>query len=250
MSLFAPDQVIIVTGASSGIGLACARECVKQGASVIANARNHERLENAKENCLAPERWHNEPLDLVKEIENLPQWLAGLRQKFGRFWGLLHCAGQSRIDSIMGFDLAEARQHLEMNFFAPLQLAKGFSDRRNYQKGACMIFLASIAAIYPEKGLLLYASGKAALVAAIKSLSQELASRDLRANCISPASIRTPMLESALLNMGASWLAREEARYPLGFGDPQDVANLACFLLSDKAGWITGQNFPLTGGAF
>lgn len=250
MSLFAGSQIILVTGASSGIGLACAMEANAQGAVIIANGRNSQKLRDAREHCAYPEHWHNESLDLYAEIDNLQIWLEELRKKYGQFYGLVHCAGVGSFDSLAGIDLEEARNHFDMNFFVPLMLAKSFSDRRNCRPGASMLFIASIAGVHPEKGHILYGSAKSALITAVKVISQELANRGIRANAISPGSIETPLLESTLTSIGPKYLAEQRSRYPFGFGKPDDVANLACFLLSGKARWITGQNFILSGGAY
>lgn len=250
MRLFSQEQHILVTGASSGIGRACALLCNTLGASVIASGRNEERLQEAQATCSRPDLWHNEVKDLQAGIEDLPKWIGELRRKYGRFWGLIHAAAEGRLDSISYFELAEARSHLELNFLVPMQLAKGFSDRRNFAKGGAMLFLSSASAVYPEKGHCLYGAAKAALATAMKAVSQEMAPKGLRVHCLAPGWIRTPMLEAAKRNMGESYAVKEEDRYPLGFGEPEDVAGMAVFLLSDKARWITGQNFVLGGGCY
>lgn len=250
MSLFDASQIILVTGASSGIGAACALECLAQGAAVIASGRRKEKLDQTgKESCV-PSNWHSEPFNLVSGIREIPLWIESIRKKYGKLYGLVHAAGEGTIDSIAGIDLKAAYSHFNINFFAPLMLAKSFSDRRNCAKKASMIFISSIAGIYPEKGHVLYGSAKAALATAIKAISHELAPRGIRANCISPALIQTPLLDKALATMGSQYLENERARYPLGFGQPVDVASLASFLLSSRSEWITGQNFIMDGGAY
>ena len=113
-----------------------------------------------------------------------------------------------------------------------------------------MLFLSSVSAVHPEKGHCLYGAAKAALAAAMKAVSRETALKGLRVHCLAPGWIRTPMLDAAKENMGESFAAQEESRYPLGFGEPEDVAWMAAFLLSDKARWITGLNFVLGGGCY
>ena len=129
-------------------------------------------------------------------------------------------------------------------------LAKGFADRRNYQRGGAMLFLSSAAAVHPEKGHCLYGAGKAALAAAMQAVSQEVAPAGLRVHCLAPGLVRTPMLDTSVQNLGESYLSAQEAAYPLGLGRPEDVAFMAAFLLSDKAAWISGQNFVLAGGRY
>ena len=112
----------------------------------------------------------------------------------------------------------------------------------------------AVAAFFGGMVLLLRAlwagANMAALAAAMRAVSQEMAPRGLRVHCLAPGWIRTPMLETAIEHMGESYAAREKERYPLGIGEPEDVARMAAFLLSDKARWITGQNFVLGGGCY
>lgn len=250
MKLFDPGQHILVTGASSGIGRACALLCNELGASVIASGRDVPRLRDAQEHCAAPERWHTEPQDLHAAMAELPAWVAQLRQRYGRLWGLVHAAGEGHLDSIAAFDLEEAQRHLEINFLVPMQLAKGFADKRTYARGGAMLFLASASGVFPEKGHCVYGAAKAALTTAMRAVSQEVAPRGLRVHCLAPGWVRTPLLENARQSMGDGYVERETARYPLGLGEPADIAWMAAFLLSDKARWITGQNFVLGGGCY
>ena len=248
MGLFDKEQLILVTGASSGIGRACAHELIREGATVVASGRDARKLEEAGASSPDPQRWHSAPLDLAGNIDRLADWLGEQRQKHGKFHGLLHAAGELVFDSLEGLTPDQARRHFELNFLAPVFLARAFARQENSHDNSSLVVLASISGEHPEKGLLLYGSAKAALIAAVKAMSQEISSRGLRANCVSPAMIDTPMLDGMRARLGDDYMRREIARYPLGLGKPGDVANLACFLLSQKASWITGQNFTMDGG--
>ena len=83
-----------------------------------------------------------------------------------------------------------------------------------------------------------------------QAVSQEVAPAGLRVHCLAPGLVRTPMLDTSVQNLGESYLSAQEAAYPLGLGRPEDVAFMAAFLLSDKAAWISGQNFVLAGGRY
>ena len=84
MSLFSSMQHILVTGASSGIGQACALLCNKLGANVIACGRNEASLREAQARCQAPERWHIAILDLCEAIDDVPRWISSLRKEYGQ----------------------------------------------------------------------------------------------------------------------------------------------------------------------
>ena len=247
---FTAQEVVLVTGASSGIGARIAAMCVDRGATVLAVGRNRERLAAAREATTAPERWISLVKDLADAPETLPQWITGLSRTHGKLWGLVHCAGIAIMDTLRTFDLNQSREIFDINFNVPLLLSKGMADRRVHSKGGAIVFLASVSGVYPEKGHLLYGAAKAALVAAAKSLSQEVAPAGLRVNCISPGIVDTPMEKAAEAFMGPHYREDQLRQYPLGFGQPEDVAEMAVFLLSPRARWITGQNFILAGGRY
>lgn len=248
--MFKTEQIILVTGASSGIGRAIATECADSGATVLACGRDEGRLNNARMACSTPERWISIPRDLCQDMTDLPQWLRQLADEHGRIWGMAHCAGAAIMDCLRSYDSETASKLFDLNFNASMLLAKGFADRRVHQKGGAMIFVASVAGVYPEKGHLLYGALKAALIAAVKSISQEVASIGLRANCVSPGIVDTPMQCAAEEVMGECYRAAQLKNYPFGFGQPADVSGMVTFLLSTRARWISGQNFILDGGRY
>lgn len=248
--MFTKEQTVLVTGASSGIGRSTALRLNELGATVLASGRSVERLEAARQQAVFPACWHNEPHDLLEHMETLPQWVTMLRQKHGKLWGLVHAAGEGIMDSLQLYDLASARRHFDINFHVPMLLAKGFADRRNFVKGGAILFLGSSSVVYPEKGHLLYGAAKSALTTAAKVISQEMAQRSLRVHCLAPGIIDTSLQQAAESFMGPHYREEQLARYPLGFGRPEDVGHMTAFLLSDQARWITGQNFVLGGGCY
>lgn len=248
--MFSPDQRILVTGASSGIGRAIALACVARGATVLACGRHAGRLAEARDQAAAPERWISVERDFSQDMEGIPAWLRGLAAEHGKLFGLAHAAGTGIMDTIQLYELDTARAYFDLNFHVPLLLAKGFADRRAALRGGAMCFMTSASAVYPEKGHLLYGAAKAALACAAKSISQELAPRGIRVHCLAPGIVETPMEAAAEAMMGTGYREEQEAAYPLGFGRPEDVAAMAAFLLSDEARWITGQNFVLAGGRY
>lgn len=247
---FTAEDVILVTGASSGIGASIARLCVERGATVLAVGRDSGRLASAREAAAAPGRWTSLVRDLADQPEGLEDWVRGLAKNHGRLWGLVHCAGIAVMDTLRTFDLAQSRELFDINFNVPLLLSRAMADRRVHARGGAIVFLASVSGVFPEKGHLLYGAAKAALLAAAKSISQETAASGLRVNCISPGIVDTPMEKAAEAFMGPHYREAQLAQYPLGFGQPEDVAEMAVFLLSAKARWITGQNFILAGGRY
>ena len=247
MISFTSEQRFIVTGASSGIGEAVALLLNELGAGVVGIARNQERLEAMKAKAKYPENIFLEQKDLTEDIEGLPAYVKALKEKYGKFQGMALCAGIGNLISLQSMDLQTVKHFFDVNYFSALFLTKGFADRRiNKGKGSSVVAIASIAANIAEKGQIAYAGTKAALVASMKTISRELSAQYIRVNTVSPSMIATPMLGD-----GSSDYCQEMmGKYPFGFGKPSDIARMIVFLLSDKAGWITGQNYILDCGTY
>ena len=249
MSSFAENRVILVTGASSGIGASIALRLNELGAVVIASGRNEGKLDALKRRAHSPTHFHLEPKDLAADIEALPQWVEELRIRYGKLSGLAFAAGKTATMPFMQYEHAAALKMFDLLCHAPLMLSKAVIDRRNcVAKGLSLLFIAAAASIAPNKGQTIYGAAKAALVCAARCMAKELAPRSIRVNCISPGLVRTPMLDETVELLGEGFLQHEEPLYPLGLGLPEDVANLAAFLLSPAARWITGQNVLIDGG--
>ena len=245
MTEFCKEDIFLVTGASSGIGKAIALMLNEQGASVIAIGRNEERLNALKSEASDSSSIFCEVKELTENIESLPVYVKELKEKYGKLKGLVCAAGVDNPRALQIIEEQMSREVFDINYFAPVFLAKGFADKRNRTQNAGIVFIASSAGVYPDKGQTIYAASKAALIASMKSISKELAPKGVRINSISPAYVETPMYFKNLENIGTNI-----EDYPLGIGKPEDVANMAVYLLSEKARWITGQNYVMDGGVF
>ena len=242
---FLQEQIYIVTGASSGIGKAIAWKLNEQGASVVTVARSLEKLNDAKNLAKYPNNFYVEQKDLLENIEDLPNYVTELKKKYGKFSGLACVAGVDVIQTLQTLNIEDVENTFKLNYQVPIFLSKGFADRRNnVGEGSSIVFITSIAGVYPDKGQIVYGASKAALIAASRSISKELSSRKIRCNCISPAWVETPMFEKQKELIGV-----DISNYALGIGQPSDVASLASYLLSSDARWITGQNYILEGGS-
>ena len=240
---FDKEQRFIVTGASSGIGENTALMLNKLGATVIAIGRNKERLQMLVEQSYSPENMFTEQKDLTEDIPSLPQYVKSLKDKYGKFQGLVYCAGIGKVEPLQMIQYPEVIKEFETNYFAPLFLAKGFADRRiNNGSGSTCVFVSSIASFCSDKGHVVYAGSKAALSASVKSMAKELAKNGVRMNCVSPSAVNTPMLDEH------SRSEKQMEKYPFGIADTDDVSNLIIYLLSDKAKFISAQNYIIDSG--
>ena len=247
---FCANNRILVTGASSGIGGSISLLMNRLGATVIASGRNIETLCALKNQCAEPEHFITSPQNLIEDMEALPEWLSNLAKTYGKLSGMVCSAGITEPMPLRLFDLAEAKKIFDVNYFAPMLLAKGFCDRRNnIGKGAAIVFLGSLAATTPLRSQVSYAGSKAALIMSARGISLETAKQGIRVNSVSPAEVVTPLFYRFNETLGDTNPEKSaESRYPLGLGSPKDIAPLVAFLLSENARWITGQNYIVDGG--
>ena len=161
--------------------------------------------------------------------------------------GVVHCAGiGSRVLCKM-LEPDDVRHVMEANFSAPVLLQTALLQEKKIAAGSSIVFIASAAAFMPSVGNAIYSASKGALISYAKCLALELAPRKIRVNCISPAMVWTNL---ALVGSTEEQLREAEQAYPLKrYAQPEDIASMAVYLLSDESAWITGSNYELTGGA-
>ncbi|MDE6885604.1 MAG: SDR family oxidoreductase [Helicobacteraceae bacterium] len=245
MIAFNKEQIYIVTGASSGIGKAVALLLNELGASVIAIARDKERLESMRAESKNPNNIYIEIKDLCDDIETLPTYIKSLKEKYGKLSGMAYCAGIGNATSIQSVEIDSIKKVFDINYYTPVFMTKGVIDKRNnIGSGTSIVVISSIASVYFDKGMSIYCGAKAALNASMKVISKEVAKNKIRVNCLSPSLINTPLLEDFTFDEEKSYLDS----YPFGIGEPNDVANMTIFLLSNKAKYLSGQNYIIDSG--
>ena len=234
-------KTILVTGASSGIGRGISIACSKMGASVIIVGRNKERL---NETLMQLE---GDGHSVVSCEMKDSAALAELAASVPKLDGIVHCAGVGQ--RLLGKQLKqeEVDRVMDINFKAPVLLQAELLNHKKVNKGASIVFIASIATWSPSIGNSVYSASKGALVSYANCLSLELAPRLIRVNCISPAMIWTDLIMQESIDIDQ--LKEDEQRYPLKrYGTPEDIANLAIYMLSDASTWMTGSNGKISGG--
>lgn len=238
------DKNFLVVGASSGIGRQIAIELADAGGHVLAIARNEKRLNElqAYSSNITPKQ-----LDVTTaEVCDWSSVLTDYVAEKGKLHGVVYTAGITGATVLRCFDEELAQRIMDTSYWGAIRCLQVTSKKKIVQKGASFVLFASVAGITGEKGLGAYSAAKSAVITVVKSFAHDF-SKDLhRINSISPGLIDTDMVEQAEAEMGD--LARIKARHLLGMGCAQDVSGMVLFLLSNRAKWITGQNFVVDGG--
>jgi NAD(P)-dependent dehydrogenase (short-subunit alcohol dehydrogenase family) len=238
---------IVVTGASSGIGRAVARELGKYGANLVLVGRRREQLENTAQGS-DPASCYVMELDLSNHSDILTK-IKEARSDFGRLYGLCHCAGLVETRPLSSYKLSGLNAMLDVNLLSGIELARAICRRDVVeQEGGSLVFISSIYWKVGMSGQIGYAASKGAVVSAVRSMAIELARKNIRVNSLSPGFVKTPMTENAFTKLPAAQLAMIEAAHPLGVGTPEDVAKAAAFLLAPQSSWVTGIDLTIDGG--
>lgn len=239
------NKTILVTGASSGIGKAVAIACASMGGRVVLSARNIERL-----NDTYSELEGNGHCIIASDLI-FQEGIDGLVDSCQALDGIVHCAGIPKICPIKHLNRDTLSEIININEIAPILLTSGLLKKKKLKKGSSIIFIASTAGVLTAGavGDTDYSATKGALSGFVKTAARELGTQSIRVNTICPALVKTPILESANALLSESELNAKLKRYHIKrFGEPEDVAWAAVWLLSDAAEWVTGVNLPIDGG--
>ena len=239
-------KTALVTGASSGIGLATAEELARWGAHVILVARREDRLEALAEKITAEGgKATSMPCDITDE-QGVKDLFAKLRDNTDSLYLLVNNAGRALSLPLQVTKLDDIRSVMELNVIAMLSVIK--STLRLLKKGSAVVNISSVYGLQGAPVMSAYAASKAGVIALTRCLAREFAPRGIRVNAIAPGMVRTELLEESLGKLKPEQVEAMEARCPLGVGMPEDVAAAVAFLGSDDAKWITGHTMVVDGG--
>ena len=248
MGLFSlSNKTILITGASSGIGRSCAVQCSKMGASLLLMGRNDDELNRTVSELQPGTKVEMIVADFSKMVD-LELVIAEKILTIGKIAGFIHCAGVEKTLPLKKQTSEVFQSIFDINVFAGFELAKIISLKKYKAEKASFVFIASVAGMVGESGKTIYSASKGAVISGARSMSMELARSDIRVNSISPAMVKTPILEKMFDGIGEEATQNIIKKHPLGIGEPEDVANACVFLLSDAAKWITGTNLVVDGG--
>lgn len=232
----------VVTGASSGIGRQIVLELAEAGATILGLGRRKGALDDVQAQC--PDRILTAQCD-VTIYSDMEQAISTFVENYGKLHGCVHAAGISGLTPLKAFDRVTAERILEVSLWSAVQLVQLVTKTKYSEKGTSSVLMSSVSASTGEKGMLAYSAAKAGVRTAVQTLAKEIASKDHRIVSISPGWVKTEMTSQISQAVGNSDI---EARHLLRIGNPKDVSGVALFLLSDRAGWMTGTDIVVDGG--
>jgi 3-oxoacyl-[acyl-carrier protein] reductase len=240
-------QIALVTGASRGIGRACALELGRMGATVIGTATSEAGAEAiGRELAEAGVKGRGFVLD-VTDGQAIEQVLGKIRGEFGEVSILVNNAGITRDNLLMRMREEEWDQIMDTNLKSVFRLSQAVLRPMTKARYGRIISIASVVGAMGNAGQTNYAAAKAGIMGFTKALAREVGSRNITVNCVAPGFIDTDMTRALPEAQRQALLAH----IPLGrLGTPEDVAAAVGFLASPKAAYITGVTLHVNGGMY
>ena len=238
------DKTFLITGASSGIGLALAVRLAAAGATVVGLARDEARLKAALAEL--PGSGHK-AIAADAADEDVVKILITAGREAGGFDGALLAAGSHAIVPLALSGIEQFDAMYRSNVLSAANGIRAMAKAAN-KTGAGIVLLSSVSAGRGSPGFAAYSAAKAALQGLAKSAAAELAPRRIRVNTIVAGVIDTPLSQKWMAQVSEAQRAEIAQHHLLGLGTPDAVADAAMFLISDRAAWITGAELAVDGG--
>jgi len=242
------DKIIVVSGASGGIGKQCAITCSKMGARLILFGRNEELLKQTQSELNSQTSVYF--AQDITNIEDFESAISKVVKEVGRIDGFIHSAG---IQSTLPLRLHNKdiyQNQFNVNVIAGFEACRVLTNKNYFNiNGGSIILISSIKGFLGAANQVGYSSSKGAVIAGAKSLAIELAPRNIRVNSVSPGMVEdTKMTKTIVAKFTKEWTEKNKIEYPLGWVSTEDIANTCVFLLSEESKKITGTNIIIDGG--
>jgi len=244
-------RIGLVTGATSGIGAACALELARQGASLMLTGRDPERgaavLQRVREQGADAELLTGD----VRDSAFCDELVRRCVDRFGRLDILVNSAGICRVATTLDTTDDEWRATLDTNVDGTFFASRAALRAMVQQRSGSIVNIASDWGLVGAPDAAAYCASKGAVVLLSKSMALEHASNGIRVNAVCPGDTDTPMMEEDRRQRGWSEerMRQESATTPIGrMATPEEVAQVVCFLAGDAASYVTGSAWPVDGG--
>ncbi|MDG2077834.1 MAG: SDR family NAD(P)-dependent oxidoreductase [Arenicellales bacterium] len=237
-------KVVLVTGAASGIGAACARRFAEEGATVVLADRDNSDVLARELDALAV------TVDVRDEV-SVARLYSIINERHSRLDVLAHLAGVAQRGLITAFSVADWDTVVDINLKGTFLCCRGAIPLLRKSGGGAIVTIGSELAYVAEKNISVYSATKAAVVHFTRCLANDHGADGIRVNCVCPGPVQTPMLERGIKDSPDPALTRRRTEQTtiLGrLGQPVEIANVVYFLASDEASFITGSAILADGG--
>ena len=239
-------KTVVVTGGSRGIGRAIALAFAEKGADIaIIYGGNTQAAEETCAQAVALGGRAQAYACNVADFAACEQTIRQILAEFGKVDVLVNCAGVTADNLCMRMKEEEFNRVIAVNLKGTFNMIRHLSGAMMRQRSGHIINLSSVMGLMGNAGQANYAASKGGVIALTKSVAKELASRGVTCNAIAPGFIETDMTAKLPEKLKAEYVAQIPAKR---VGQPQEVAQLALFLASDAASYITGAVIPVDGG--
>lgn len=233
------NRVVLITGATGGIGGAIAKKMHDAGAIVIVSGRNTDKLNS---------EFNDDFIKIVSDLSTdngATELINNAIEQTGKIDVLINNAGITSDTLLMRMSDEQFDNVINTNLRSAFKTCRAVITSMMKQRFGRIINMASIIGTIGGAGQANYAASKGGLIAMTKSIAAEVASRNITANAIAPGFIQTPMTDGLPDELKKTYLAQ----IPAGrFGTPDDIANVCVFLATDESGYINGQVIHVNGG--
>ena len=229
-------KTVLITGASAGIGKAMAIHLNSIGYRVVLVARNKIKLDEVAKELSDDTLCIEYDLQNLNDIEKI---FKECQAQGVKLYGLVHCAGIMRDQPLRTNRLQDMIDVMNLNLLSFIELVKYFSHKKYSEDNGSIVAMSSTAVYACNKSTCTYSASKAGVDAAVRVMSKELVKRRIRVNSIQPTYVNTEMARST------PNYEEKFAAIPLGVIEPEYIAYLAEFLLSDKSKYISGSNIKM-----
>lgn len=241
------NKIVLITGASRGIGQAILLTLAKQGAIVIGTATSQTGADKISKQLSGENLLGTGMVLNVTNDEQISQVLSDINEQYGSIDVLVNNAGITRDNLLVRMKTDEWHDIMSTNLNSVYKLSKGVLRGMMKKRTGRIISITSVVGAMGNAGQTNYAASKAGVMGFSKSLAREVGNRGITVNTIAPGFIQTNMTDA----MSDEAKETMSAQIPMGrLGQPQEIADCVVFLASNQAGYITGQTIHVNGGLY
>ncbi len=238
---------VILTGATSGIGKATAIKLSQQGAEVCMLARNLDKLnETLSMMCGTGHRCYQKDFSEAGGYKEIFDDIVSDGHKID---SMVYCAGMAKILPINLLNKQTIDESMTVNLYSFVEMVSILSKKKYHEKTS-IVGVSSISTLYPQKCQGVYVATKSAMNSMVTAMALELTQKNIRINTVMPSSTNTQMLKEAIDGKSDEEIKHLMNKQVLGLAEPEDVADIILFLLSDASRMITGRAIYADAGYF